>query len=107
MKVYIAIRDWVDRQWRAPGLRFKILLLPAMLPLLLIPVTGNTPTLTMTVCVWFIGWNLFVFWRYWIFLKVVSRKADEQYDKVGKFNLANEYHDTESATAAGERKRRG
>jgi len=107
VNLYCIIRDWVDRQWCAPGLQFKVLLLPAMLPLLVILMIGKTPVLDWAGWAWFGAWTIFVFWRWWIYIKMESRKSDLQYDRKGKFRLSREYHDTESATAAKERKRRG
>ncbi len=106
MKLYDAIQGWVDRQWRAQGLQFKMLLLPALIPCLAILMIGRTPVLTAIGWGWFGLWNSFVVWRYWVYVREVSREADKQYDRAGKFRLAEEYHDTESATASSERKRR-
>lgn len=104
MKAFQAIRDWVDRQWRAPGLQFKVLLLPSVIPLLAMVLIGPAPVTSAIAWVWFGLWNGFVFWRCCIYLKEALRQADAKYDRIGKFDLAPEYHDTESATAAAERK---
>jgi len=104
LKVYLAIRDWVDRQWRAAGLQFKVLLLPAIIPFLAILMIGRWAILYAIGWGWFGLWNIFVAWRYWIYLKELSRKSDETYDSEGKFHLAQEYHKTESATATADRK---
>ena len=105
MKAYHAVRDWVDRQWRAAGLQFKILLLPAIIPLLAILMIGSGAVSYTIGWAWFGLWNSFVAWRYWMYLKELSREGDEKYDREGKFHLANEYHETESATAVADRKR--
>jgi len=34
MKLYSVTQGWVDRQWRAQGMQFKVLLLPALFPFL-------------------------------------------------------------------------
>lgn len=106
MKVYRYIRDWVDCQWRASSERFKILLLPAILPLLLIATIGKTPALELGGWAWFVSWSTFVFWRYWTYVETEAERADLRYDRKGKFQLSNEYHETESATAAKKRKHR-
>lgn len=101
MNLYHIVRNWVDRQWSASAQRFKILLLPAILPLLLLsPIEKIQVGLGL---VWFVAWNAFVAWRYWFYLKAVSVKADLEYDRKGKFRLSTEYNDTESATAAAKR----
>ena len=106
MSFYRSIRDWVDRQWRAPGVQWKVLSLPAILPLLVILIIGKTRDLAIVGWAWFIAWNVFVLWRMWLYLKEESASADAHYDDAGKFRLSKEYHDTESATAARKRRRR-
>ena len=105
MGVYTAIRGWVDRQWLASGSRYKTILLPGILPLFPALLLGKTLTLGVLCMAWFVVWHGFVFWRGWLCLKQASAKADEDYCRVGKYRLAKDYHDSESATAA--RKRRG
>jgi hypothetical protein len=106
LQLYGRIEGWVDRQWRAEGLRFKVLLFPAILPLLLAGLMGAERTHLPYGFGWFGLWNIFVFWRYWRYLKLISEEGDRSYDDEGKFRLAKEYHDTESATAAAKRRRR-
>ncbi|MEA3262230.1 MAG: hypothetical protein U9R07_01975 [Pseudomonadota bacterium] len=101
MNPYQIVRDWVDRQWHAKGGRFKILLLPAILPLFLL--SPARATQAWVVWAWFVAWNAFVAWRYWVYLKAEAAKADIEYDRKGKFRLSAEYHDTESATASAKR----
>jgi len=48
----------------------------------------------------------FVTWRFVVVMKAQATKSDREYDHEGKYDLAPEYHYTESATEAAERKRR-
>lgn len=73
-------------------------------PFLAISMIGQTPASTAIGWGWFGLWNSFIIWRCWVYVREVSREADRQYDRAGKFRLAEEYHDTESSTAAAERK---
>jgi hypothetical protein len=103
--IYGGIRDWVDRQWRSDG-QWRVLLLPAILPLLTPAILGSS-TLTVAIpIVWFVAWNAFVLWRWWLHAKDVSATSDHHYDRFGKLKLAREYHGTESATAARARKKK-
>jgi hypothetical protein len=47
---------------------------------------------------------MFVTWRFCIVLKKDAAKSDGLYDHIGKYELASEYHQTESATATAKRK---
>ncbi|WP_324750233.1 hypothetical protein SH591_01595 [Sphingomonas sp. LY54] len=105
MKAYYTVRDWVDRQWRASGSQFRILFLPAIVPLIAVSTIGNGLISNAVGWAWFGAWNVFVALRYWVYIREASRKADEEFDRVGKFQLASEYHDTESGTSAAKRKR--
>lgn len=105
MKAYHTVRDWVDRLWRAPGLQVKILLLPAILPVLVVWMIAKGPILHAGGWAWFGLWTTFIIWRYVMYMNEVSRETDKKYDNKDKFRLAQESHDTESATAAAERKR--
>ena len=49
---------------------------------------------------------IFVAWRFFVVMKAQAVECDRAYDENGKFKLASEYHRTESATAAAERKRK-
>lgn len=104
MKSFKVIRDWVDRQWR--GSSYKVLMLPAVVPFLVISMMDYSPAHWVIGWGWFGLWNSFVWWRHWLFMREMSQKADEEYDRIGKFRLAQEYHHTESATAAAKRRRR-
>lgn len=104
--IYMMVRDWVDDRWRAPGLQAKVLLLPAMMPGLLLFPFHQTLLAHALTWIWFTLWTSFVAWRYWLYMTEVSAVADEHYDRKGKFKLAREYHETESATAIRKRKKK-
>jgi len=105
-ELYYAIRHWVDRQWRAPGQQSKVLLLPIAIPFLAIAMIGWSPGFGAIALGWCALWTGFVFWRGWLYFKEACREGDRRFDRQGKFRLGREYHDTESATAAAEKKRR-
>lgn len=46
----------------------------------------------------------FVTWRFFVVMKAQITECDREYDEDRKFKLASEYYQTESATAAAERK---
>ena len=98
--MYAATKSWVDRTLRSPDVQPRILVLPALLPAIAGLPFGNGPIVITVVATWFVSWSLFVFWRYWLYMREVSVEADQNYDRVGKYQLAKEYHGTESATAA-------
>jgi NhaP-type Na+/H+ and K+/H+ antiporter len=102
--IYVATRNWVDRVLRWDGVRARVVVLPAILPALAGLPFGNGPIVTTVVATWFVVWSLFVSWRYWLYMREMSVEADKNYDRVGKYSLAKEYHGTESATAARARK---
>lgn len=106
MKLYYGIQGWVDRQWSTAVVPARVLMLPAVIPLIVILMIGPTSVSTAIGWGWFGLWNLFIFWRFWFYLREISREGDRHYDRVGKYRLDKEYHDTESATSAAERKRR-
>ena len=106
MNLYVAIRDWVDRCWRSNG-DWRVLGLPPAvlaLTLLLLGVDGGLNWAGFWA--FFVSWTAFTFWRWWIFMRVVAHDADRKFDRVGKFKLAREYWDSESASAAAARKKK-
>jgi len=52
-----------------------------------------------------IAWTGFAVWRLARLTKTDALKGDRAYDREGKFMLPFEYHDTESATRARQRRR--
>lgn len=100
-----AIIDWTDGI-AAQGLRSRGLLFFPMLPWIL--VADHRTMLTIIVAsLLSLATLTFVTWRYFVVMKAQAIKSDRAYDEDGKFKLASEYHQSESATAAAERKREG
>ena len=98
-----AIVDWTDGI-AAQGIRSRGLLFFPLLPWML--VAAHRSVLTIIVAgVLSLATLTFVTWRYFVVMKAQAAKRDRAYDEAGKFNLASEYHKTESATAAADRKR--
>ena len=104
MSIFTAVTRWVDRTLRGPGVQARVVVLPAILPALAGLPFGNGTIVVTIVATWFVLWCLFVGWRYWLYMREVSVEADRNYDRIGKYRLASEYHSTESATAARARK---
>ena len=102
--IYVAARDWVDRVLRWDGVRARVVVLPALIPAMLTAMIEANPIVFGVTIAWFVAWSAFVAWRYWIYMREVSAQADRHYDQIGKFQLASEYHDTESATSVRGRK---
>ena len=100
-----AIVDWTDGI-AAEGIRSRGLLFFPMLPWML--VAAHRSMLTIVVAsILSLAALTFVTWRYFVVMKAQAVERDRAYDENGKFKLASEYHQTESATAAAERKREG
>jgi len=100
-----AIIDWTDGI-AAQGVRSRGLLFFPMLPWML--VAAHRSMLTIIVAsILSLATLTFITWRYLVVMKAQAIKSDRAYDEDGKFKLASEYHHSESATAAAERKREG
>lgn len=52
-------------------------------------------------------WFSYVGWRAWLLFRQAAARGDRLYDRKGKYALPPEYADTESATKARERRRKG
>ena len=102
--IYVAARGWVDRVLRWNGVRARAVVLPALIPAMLTAMFEANPIMFGVATTWFVAWCAFVAWRYSIYMREVSTEADRHYDQIGKFQLASEYHETESATSARGRK---
>ena len=100
MKFYRFIERFVDDCIK-DRLYFKAAMLPGVVMLLVSMVAGWPKWLGIFLLV---GWTTFVFWRWYLHVKNVSRDSDRHYDRTGKYRLSKEYHDSESATAARDRK---
>ncbi len=100
-----AIVDWTDGI-AAEGIRSRGLLFFPMLPWML--VAAHRSMLTIIVAsILSLAALTFVTCRYFVVMKAQAVERDRKYDDDGKFKLASEYHQTESATAAAEKKRKG
>ena len=103
MKIYTVTRDWVDRV--LVGENVRVLVLPIMVPGFAMAFYRTVPV-AILFWLWFAFWSAFVSWRWWIYMRAASAMADKKYDRIGKFRLAREYWNTESATAALNRKKK-
>lgn len=103
---------WIDRGWQSPPIRLQSrrsslsVTLPAV-SFVLLNAAVHLPKAIFWLGVGILSsWGLLVHWRGWLAFRRFARDSDRRYDRKGKFNLPPEYYSTESATAAGERKRR-
>jgi len=70
-------------------------------------VLPDLPLAILWLCVGLLtAWAVMVHWRGWLVFKAFARSSDRQYDRKDKFALPPEYRDTESATAAAERRKK-
>ncbi|MFC3784548.1 hypothetical protein ACFONB_05935, partial [Sphingopyxis italica] len=100
-----AIIDWTDGI-AAQGVSSRGLLFFPMLPWMLVAAHRSMMTI-IVASILSLATLAFVTWRYFVVMKAQAVKNDRAYDEDGKFKLASEYHQSESATAAAERKREG
>ena len=100
-----AIIQWTDRI-AAEDTRSRGLLLFPLLPWLLVGAHRHLLTIIIA-SILSLAALVFVAWRFWVVTKAQMAESDRAYDEVGKFELSSEYHETESATAAADRKRKG
>jgi hypothetical protein len=106
-QIWILARGWTDGVLRDSASRVELTLLPGMLPFLPLALIGHRfPRAWIFAAVWFVAWMIFVSWRYLRYLKEISIKGDRHFDRVGKYDLPPEYADSESATAARQRRKR-
>ncbi|MDO7842840.1 hypothetical protein [Sphingomonas immobilis] len=105
---YLAVRRWVDRDikensrpispWVAtPAFVLGVVMLKGPL---LVDLAGGCVLLTALV------WSAFALWRSVRQMKAGILRGDRYYDQRAKFALPPEYRDSESLTAARQRKRR-
>ena len=52
-----------------------------------------------------VAWTAFAWWRGYRLLKAVGVRGDREYDETNKFALAAEYHNSESATKAKQKRK--
>ena len=106
-RLWLSVRGWTDGVLRDSASRVELTLLPGMAPFLpLALIDDRFPRAWVFATTWFVVWTIFVSWRYVRYLKEISIKGDRKFDRVGKFDLPPEYADSESATAAKQRRKR-
>ncbi|HEY0595712.1 MAG TPA: hypothetical protein VGD20_07865 [Sphingopyxis sp.] len=106
-QIWILARGWTDGVLRDSASRVELTLLPGMLPFLpLALIDHQFSRAWIFAAVWFVAWTIFASWRYLRYLKEISIKGDRHFDRVGKYDLPPEYADSESATAARQRRKR-
>ncbi len=103
MGVGRAIIDWTDGI-AAEGMRSRGLLFFPLFPWMLVAAHRSTLTIVVASILSFAA-LAFVSWRFFVVMRASAIESDRTYDQEAKFKLASEYHQTESATAAAERKR--
>jgi hypothetical protein len=107
VSAYVSLRRWID-SCLIEGLKYKLLVLPIVaLGLFLSLVFGPRHPAWIVLPPFAILWLGFIAWRGWRLMKSSAMRSDRSFDRKGKFALADEYHNTESATATKLRKRRG
>ena len=87
----------------AEGIRARGLLFFPMLPWTVVMVHRSTATISVAATLSLTA-LVFVSWRFWVVLRRQAIAGDRVYDRKAKFDLAPEYHETESSTAAKDRK---
>jgi type VI protein secretion system component VasK len=108
---WLLVRGWTDRTLRNRGRAWKQALLPAFLPFFILIAFDKVQTLSRddwrwaAAAIWFVGWLLFVGWRFWRMMREAGIKGDRHYDREGKYDLPPEYADSESATKARRRRK--
>ena len=103
MRLYAAVRDWVDRRW---GGNHRALGLPAVLPVLPL-VWIRDGAATALALIWLALWSGFIMWRGFLYMRrVTAEMKGEPYDRHGKYRLSKEYWGTESVAAARYRERK-
>lgn len=115
MALLETLRQFVDWDLRRKPITTagNLTLLIGVLPwLALIATDGRrgSPTLSapmMAAIAFDLIWFSYVGWRGWLLFQQAAARADRLYDRKGKYALPSEYADTESATKARRRRRKG
>lgn len=108
---WLLVRGWTDRTLRSRGSAYRLALLPAFLPFVILAALDHVQTLSrsdwrwVAAAIWFVGWLMFVSWRFWRMLRETGPKGDRHYDREGKYDLPPEYAGSESATKAKRRQK--
>ena len=115
MRPATLIRRFVDWDLRrkpittAGNLTLFVGMVPWFFALILRPATAspNFSAIVFAAIAFDVIWFAFVGWRALLLFKAISTKGDRLYDRSGKYVLPTEYAETESATKARRRRRRG
>lgn len=112
-QAFLKIRQWVDRGIGDTSSRMTFVMLgPVIVPLAIFgPVVGgDTPSERIArltpLLIWAVVWTLFSNWRGLRMMKARAAKDARNYDRTGKYELASEYADSESALKAERRRKR-
>jgi hypothetical protein len=97
----------VDECWQG-NRNYRLLLIPQFLVIGLWLLLFSRNNLFAEMIFWSLQviWVAFIAWRWWVGMMEASAVQDRKYDLRGKFRLAREYWNTESATAARNRKKK-
>ena len=106
---YLTVRRWIDHdiahRYRQPSVQVSSVVTGILLMTLFL---ADGWLLRLALAPLFLLssiWTGFVFWRLSRILRAFTIIGDREYDRRGKFILPPEYENSESATAAGRRKR--
>ncbi|EQB15612.1 hypothetical protein [Sphingobium lactosutens] len=107
MSAFARICSWVDSCWDGKR-NYRLLLIPNFATIAIWMTLFSRGNVVAEGVFWSAqaAWVAFVGWRWWVVMKRASIEQDRKYDRVGKFRLAREYWNTESATAALDRKKK-
>ena len=109
---FAGIVNWIDEGWQNPPIRIQSRpsSLAAMLPVCAVAVLTSAQLLPLVaiipliaICV---GWVSLIAWRGFVAVHHSTEKGDREYDKRIKYNLSEEYHQSESASAARKRRKK-
>jgi hypothetical protein len=78
VRIYKAVRDWVDGLWARPGLKVKGTLFFAALPVVLAGMFIRHPLVTSLAVASAVLWTAFVAWRGAIWFDAECKRIDQQ-----------------------------
>ena len=107
MRAFALLCRLVDECWQGDR-NYRLLLIPQFVVIGAWLLLFSRENLYAEVAFWSLQavWVAFIAWRWWGVMKRASAVQDRKYDRSGKFRLAREYWNTESATAAKDRDRK-
>jgi|SRR5690606_5639512 len=111
MKAWNSAKRWTDKsiKW-SNGLVVEIaalvLILPSVAILALARFLGLSHALSILIAapLYLAGFAFFL-WRSWRAAKASAIRGDRHFDRLGKYDVSSEYHNTKSATAASSERR--